>query len=220
MDDPSSDPIDGKQAASLDPHFTELERSQIMTKAEKQMEAVEQLRAKTKITYGKAKEVLEKANWDVLEALILLEKEGIISEQNGAESNSSESDSDGASKDAQKDDSTLKESGSSKNSDSDKQRSEKAGSKATDSRVEERLDAFKAMMKQFWESCVTLFKKGNEIQFQVNGRSGKSIFTVSATLIVILLLLLLLIHPAVLLSILILVVVFYAGGFRATLQKK
>ncbi|MEF9972912.1 MAG: ubiquitin [Clostridia bacterium] len=41
-------------------------------------EMVERLRAKANITYEEAKEALEKSHWDLLEAMVLLEKEGKV----------------------------------------------------------------------------------------------------------------------------------------------
>lgn len=41
-------------------------------------EMVEQLRQKADVSYEEAKEALEKTNWDLLDAMLLLEKEGRI----------------------------------------------------------------------------------------------------------------------------------------------
>ena len=42
-------------------------------------EMVEKLREKANVSYEQAKEALEKSNWDILDAMILLEREGNVS---------------------------------------------------------------------------------------------------------------------------------------------
>ncbi len=51
------------------------------------IEMVENLRQKANVSYSEAKESLEKANWDMLEAMILLENDGKI--EKGTSSSSS-----------------------------------------------------------------------------------------------------------------------------------
>lgn len=48
------------------------------------IEMVEKLREKAQVTYAEAKDALERANWDILDAMILLENEGKVSSQNKA----------------------------------------------------------------------------------------------------------------------------------------
>ena len=52
------------------------------------IEMVENLRNKANVSYSEAKDALEKANWDMLEAMILLENEGKV-EKGTAEASSS-----------------------------------------------------------------------------------------------------------------------------------
>ena len=47
-------------------------------------EMVEMLRQKANISYEEAKEALEAANWDLLDAMVLLEKEGKVAENGGS----------------------------------------------------------------------------------------------------------------------------------------
>lgn len=44
------------------------------------MEMIEKLRAKANVSYEEAKEALEKTDWDMLDALVLLEKEGKVTD--------------------------------------------------------------------------------------------------------------------------------------------
>ena len=47
-------------------------------------EMVEKLREKANVSYEEAKAALEACDWDILDALVLLESEGKVSEKNGA----------------------------------------------------------------------------------------------------------------------------------------
>ena len=46
-------------------------------------EMVETLRDKANVTYEEARDALEKSNWDLLDAMLLLEKEGRVKPGNG-----------------------------------------------------------------------------------------------------------------------------------------
>ena len=45
------------------------------------LEMVEKLREKANVSYEEAKDALEKANWDILDAIVLLEREGKVREE-------------------------------------------------------------------------------------------------------------------------------------------
>lgn len=47
-------------------------------------EMVEKLRQKAHVTYEEAKEALERCDWDMLDALVLLENEGKVKQEDGA----------------------------------------------------------------------------------------------------------------------------------------
>lgn len=46
------------------------------------LEMVEKLREKANVSYEEAKDALEKSNWDILDAIVLLEREGRVNEEN------------------------------------------------------------------------------------------------------------------------------------------
>jgi len=54
------------------------------------LDQVEKLRVMANITYGEAKAALDSANWDLLEAIIILEKQGKITTPTGGGYYSSE----------------------------------------------------------------------------------------------------------------------------------
>ena len=47
-------------------------------------EMVEMLRQKANVSYEEAKAALEQANWDLLDAMVLLEKDGKVIENGGS----------------------------------------------------------------------------------------------------------------------------------------
>ena len=47
-------------------------------------EMVETLREKANVTYEEARDALEAANWDLLDAMLLLEKEGKVPESSAS----------------------------------------------------------------------------------------------------------------------------------------
>ena len=63
------------------------------------MEMVEMLREKANVSYGEAKAALERNNWDVLDAMIDLEKMGKISEAKSTESSFTNNDTAGDAED-------------------------------------------------------------------------------------------------------------------------
>lgn len=120
-------------------------------------EKVEKLREKAEVTYEEAKEALENNNWDMLEAMVYLEKQGKVK----GPQHSQYSTNDGM------------------NQNVNQQGSTQYSNKATDS-------GFGDMLGRFFAWCGRIIKKGNENYFCIE-RNQDSPVRIPVTVFVLLL---------------------------------
>lgn len=126
------------------------------------LEKVERIREKTGVTYEEAKAALEAADWDMLDAILQLEREGKIEEQQGAAGSfASEADY----------------------SDTPQQIVESYQSH------QEEQKSGKGKMDVFWAWCKKILKKSVDNKFIVT-RHGEQVMEMPVLLLVVLLLLL------------------------------
>lgn len=124
------------------------------------LEQVEKLRQYGDITYDQAKRALEDAGGDILEAIIILEKEGLINKpQNGGYHSSK---NEGASKD------------------------ESSQSEKTSSETEDEGRSFSELVEKFFAGFGKLVKRGNQNHFQI-AKDGEVVSHISLTILVLLL---------------------------------
>ena len=108
------------------------------------LEMIEKLRERAQVTYDEAKEALDQANGDLLDALILLERQGKVPPPQGGGYYRSEG-------------STAKEQSSSEGSES--------GSK--DEQSTKATNNFKETLEKFWSFASGLLNKGNSTSFEI-----------------------------------------------------
>ncbi len=122
------------------------------------LEQVEKLRERANVSFEEAKAALDASGGDVLEALILLEKQGKVNPPSGGGYYSSKDSSEG------------------------EKGKENAYQEANGG--EKRGESFGDMMRRFGRFCAGLFRKGNSNFFEAE-KDGKVIVSVPVTLLVI-----------------------------------
>lgn len=122
------------------------------------MEKVEKIRKKAGVSYEEAKEALESCGYDMLDAMIYLEKQGKVPKPE-VEVFATQNDSQNQSGEFERAQANYRESC-------------------------EKGNSFGQMMDRFIHWCGKLFKKGWETQFCVSGRKGDSIMKVPVLLLV------------------------------------
>jgi hypothetical protein len=125
------------------------------------LEQVEKLREKANISYDEAKATLEKTNGDILEAIILLERENRIPAPEGGGYYSSKGEQQ-----------TFK--------DSRQDKKFKGESRKDDSA------SFRELLGRFFRWCGKILEKGNRNSFEVK-KDGEKIITVPVTVLAVLL---------------------------------
>ncbi|MDY0234759.1 MAG: DUF4342 domain-containing protein [Gudongella sp.] len=129
------------------------------------MEQVEKLREKTGITYEEAKKVLEQTDGDLLEALILLERENKVKPPSGG--------------------GTYNSNEETKQESSEKSQNEGSKKKAKAKQKEDSL-SFGELVGSFFNWMGKAFNKGNANDFEVN-KDGKNVIRLPLTVLVLLL---------------------------------
>ena len=128
-----------------------------------ELEKVEKLREKADVSYAEAKEALDNANGDVLDALILLEKNGRATIPAGGGFFS------GAGVPAEQHE--------------QQHRANNSGSQSA-----YRGESFSAMMRRFGRFCLNMFHKGNTNFLDATSKGGEHMFSCPVTVLVLLLL--------------------------------
>ncbi len=122
------------------------------------LEQVEKLREKTSVSFEEAKSALDTCGGDLLEAIILLEKQGKVNAPvGGGYYNSSNNNSGSA---------------------------EKEQTTGPNTSGERRGESFGQLLKRFGRFCMSVIKKGNSNHFEAT-KEGKVILSIPVTLLVI-----------------------------------
>ncbi len=122
------------------------------------LEQVEKLREKTSVSFEEAKNALDTCGGDLLEAIILLEKQGKVNAPvGGGYYNSTNNNTSGP---------------------------EKEQTTGSCNNTERRGESFGQLLKRFGRFCVNVIKKGNNNYFEAT-KEGKVIVSIPVTLLVI-----------------------------------